>query len=216
MGPHQQGRPISTHMPPAPGPDPRTHRKSPVGGPHSQLEAFGRCSAQYSFYVPGRTSHPGEALSRPRLRKFTNPLRDRTKAPRRQRACNPSHAQRRRLHDAGPGMLETPMERKRPPSEPGVAPSYLRPCHAIVSPRRHTAPPVPDRLPAGRHSAEPQPPRTPARDTLPGTTDIAGGQQIASKLRSFSRARSSSTGIERPTLAREPSVWPSSRPADTG
>jgi hypothetical protein len=89
----------------------------PMGWPHSQLTALGRSSAQYSFYVPGRTSHPRRAVSRPRPRKFTNPLAERNRRGV-QRACKPEPAHRRRLHDAGPGMLETPMERNRSPSKP--------------------------------------------------------------------------------------------------
>jgi hypothetical protein len=149
--PRQPGRPISTHMPPAPGLDPRTHPNVSWAGPLSQLEALGWSSAQYSFYVPRRTSHPGKAMSRPRP-ESSQPSPGRTKPPWRPTSPQPEPAHRRRLHDAGPGMLETPMERKRSPSGPGVAPSDASPRHAIVCPPRHPAPPVRDPLPTGPHA----------------------------------------------------------------
>ena len=62
---------------------------------------------------------PGEGAVKGAPRKFTNPLSGRTKPPRRSmgpapRACSPQKAQRCRA-----GMLDTPTERKRSPSEPG-------------------------------------------------------------------------------------------------
>jgi hypothetical protein len=104
-----------------------------------------------------RSTFQGEPLTqgRPcqgRAPKVQNPLPGRTKPPRRPTSPQPEPAHRRRLHDAGPGMLETPMERKRSPSGPGVAPSDASPRHAIVCPPRHPAPPVRDRLPTGPHA----------------------------------------------------------------
>jgi hypothetical protein len=85
---------------------------------------------------------PGEGAVKGAPRKFTNPLSGRTRPPRRPmgpatRACSRQRARRRRA-----GMLDTPTERRRSPSEPGVAPSHASPRHTIVCPPRHTAPPV--------------------------------------------------------------------------
>jgi hypothetical protein len=74
-------------MSPRAGTRSRTHPNRPWLDPQSHPEGRGRSSAQYSFYVPVRTSHPGKAVSRARPEssptKFTHPLRGRTKPPRR-------------------------------------------------------------------------------------------------------------------------------------
>jgi hypothetical protein len=85
-----------------------------TGGPRSHnRKALGRSSAQYSFYVPRRTSQPGEALSRaapPKVHILSAAERSRRGV---QRARNPSHAHRRRFHDAGPRLDGTATEHRK-------------------------------------------------------------------------------------------------------
>ena len=85
-----------------------------TGGPRSHnRKALGRSSAQYSFYVPRRTSQPGEALSRaapPKVHILSAAERNRRGV---QRARNPSHAHPRRFHDAGPGLDGTATEHRK-------------------------------------------------------------------------------------------------------
>lgn len=149
-----------SYCPPAPRlPRGRTPKPQCAASPQSQ--ALNRYSAPYLLYVPGRTSHAREALSRAPPPEVHGPFYGRTKPPRRPASQQaPSHAHRRRFHDAGPGIREEPMERRPPPSEPRVAPAYSSQRHASSagSPKgQGTTPPRP--APGRPDGAEPEPPQ---------------------------------------------------------
>jgi hypothetical protein len=126
--PQQRGKPIHMHVPPRAGLAPRSHPNPQQTHSYNQRPAltpgrpFGRSSAQYSFYVPRRTSHSVHDLSRRTPSKVHQLFRGKTKRPTVQWTATPDATLPQRLHDAGAEAWRRPWNVRSNPSELGAAP----------------------------------------------------------------------------------------------